>query len=288
MPLAIAASRMRERWPAVGLNSPFSQRETVACVEPAKSANSCCVKRNTSDRICDIGRVMVSETHNTHTHANKSSDHAETHLLKSKAQAHDDEMTSRELIRVMRDLMSHTGWDQTKLAANLKVTQPTVSRWFAGAEPKYSHRLAILALAKKHNVIHRAYALDEQGIPLVGYVGAGGQVVYDEAQGPFGTAEMPPVKTPPQTVALKVRGDSMSPQLENDWTVYYDTRADKPSESLTNKLCVIGLTDGRVLVKTLFPGHAKGTWDLHSKNAAPLFDQPVLWAARVTFIAPSK
>lgn len=231
---------------------------------------------------------MASDTHNTHTHDQKSSVHAEPHLQKPEPLAHDDLMTSRELLRVLRDLMSQMNWDQTKLAAKLNVSQPTVSRWFAGSEPKYNQRLNILALAKRHNVIHRAHALDEPGISIVGYVGGGGQVIFDEGQGPFGMADMPPVRVPPQTVALKVQGDSMSPQLENGWIVYYDTRMDKPSDSLTNKLCVVGLADGRVLVKTLLPGRASGTWDLHSKNAAPLFDQAVLWAARVTFIAPSK
>ncbi len=231
---------------------------------------------------------MASNTHNTHTHDPKSSEHAEPHLQSSEASAHDDEMSSRELLKVLRDLMTQEDWDQTQLAEKLRVSQPTVSRWFAGSEPKYKQRVKILALAKRHNVSHRAYALDEPGIQFVGYVGAGGQVNFSDGQGPFGMADMPPVKVPPQTVALKVQGDSMSPQLENDWIVYYDTRMDKPSESLTNRLCVVGLTDGRVLVKTLLPGRAKGTWDLHSKNAAPLFDQSVEWAARVTFIAPSK
>lgn len=234
--------------------------------------------------MCEMGRMA----HNTHTHEEPSSPNADAHLQASADSAHDDDMNGKKLIEILHKILETKEWTQGDLAAELKVSQPTVSRWFDGSEPKYRHQGRILALARRLNVVEHTYALDGEGIPFVGYVGAGGQVMFSEGQGPFGAAEMPPVKVPPQTVALKVQGDSMSPQLEDGWAVYYDTRHEKPTESLNNRLCVVGLTDGRVLVKTLLHGRSPGSWDLHSKNAAPLFDQQIEWAARVTFIAPTK
>lgn len=78
----------------------------------------------------------------------------------------------------------------------------------------------------------------------------------------------------------------MSGLLEDGWVVYYDNRRDPPDESHYNKLCIVGLVDGRVLVKKLYPGRKPGHFDLHSVNAPPLLDQPVEWAAKVTWIAP--
>jgi phage repressor protein C with HTH and peptisase S24 domain len=124
-------------------------------------------------------------------------------------------------------------------------------------------------------------------VPLVGYVGAGGTLMFQDGQGPFGEAEMPPGDIGTTVVAVKVQGDSMSGILEDGSTVYYDNRRDPPDESLFKKLCVVGLADGRVLIKRLYPGSKPGHYHLHSTNAAALLDEHVLWAARVSWIAPA-
>ena len=98
---------------------------------------------------------------------------------------------------------------------------------------------------------------------------------------------MPPSKGDETTVAVVVKGDSMAGQLEDGWVVYYDNRHIPPSERLLGRLCVVGLEDGRVLVKKLLPGRAKGLYDLYSANAGPLLDQAVAWAALVLWIAPN-
>jgi phage repressor protein C with HTH and peptisase S24 domain len=90
----------------------------------------------------------------------------------------------------------------------------------------------------------------------------------------------------PSLVAVLVRGDSMSGTLDDGWTVYYQDRRDQPDETLHAKLCIVGLTDGRVLVKKLYPGRKRGHYDLHSTNAPALMDQPVDWAAKITWIQP--
>lgn len=98
---------------------------------------------------------------------------------------------------------------------------------------------------------------------------------------------MPPKNGTETTVAVVVRGDSMAGQLEDGWIVYYDDRRAGPSEDLLGRLCVVGLNDGRVLIKKLLPGRQTGKYDLYSTNAAPMLDQQIDWAARVTWIAPA-
>jgi phage repressor protein C with HTH and peptisase S24 domain len=175
--------------------------------------------------------------------------------------------------------------DQTKLAKRLGTTQPTVSRWIDGAEPKSHHERRILQLANKLRIINHSSESAEYTVQKVGYVGAGGEVLYSEGQGPFGEAEMPPEGKTPLMVAVEVRGDSMAGLLGHGSIIYYDNRREPPTDELFGKLCVVGLADGRVLVKRLLRGR-NGLYDLYSLAAVPLLDQAVTWAARVSFIRP--
>ena len=188
--------------------------------------------------------------------------------------------------KILAQIEDVTGWKQDRLSREIKVSQPTISRWKKGAEPKTNHLRKLLGLAKKLQVVPEHATEDDFSVPIVGYVGAGGEIDYAEGQGPFGYAEMPPKNASPTLVAVIVRGDSMSGQLEDGWTVYYDKRQEPPTEALMGKLCVIGLGDGKVLVKRLLPGRLKGCYDLYSANGGPLLDQPVEWAARVAWIEP--
>jgi hypothetical protein len=78
----------------------------------------------------------------------------------------------------------------------------------------------------------------------------------------------------------------MAGQLEDGWIVYYDNRRDPPTNDMYGKLCVVGLRDGRVLIKKLLPGRQTGCFDLYSTASSPMQDQQVEWAARVSWIAP--
>jgi transcriptional regulator with XRE-family HTH domain len=191
--------------------------------------------------------------------------------------------------KILREIQRKTGENQAQLAKRFRVQQPTVSRWFSGAEPKGVARDRIMAQAARLGVITDGAAVEDDifTVPIVGFVGAGGQILHGEGQGPFGEAKMPPKGAARTTVAVVVRGDSMAGQLEDGWTVYYDSRREPPTDELYNKLCVVGLQDGRVLIKKLFPGRKPGMFDLHSTNASVMLDQPVEWAARVSWIEPA-
>jgi phage repressor protein C with HTH and peptisase S24 domain len=188
---------------------------------------------------------------------------------------------------ILGKIQEITRENHTQLARRFKVSQPTVTRWFGGSEPEGPNRDRIVNQGRKLGVIGETDFIDNSSIPIVGFVGAGGRIIYEEGQGPFGEANMPPKGASGQTVAVVVRGDSMAGQLEDGWTVYYNDRQFPPTEKLMGKLCVVGLTDGQVLVKTLYMGRKDGLYDLLSKNAAPLHDQPVKWAAKVIWIEPS-
>lgn len=187
---------------------------------------------------------------------------------------------------LVRAIKAQTEENQAELAARFGVSQPTVSRWLKGNPPELHHAKIIDRVARDLRVGNRKSAGNMTTVPVVGYVGAGGTIAFEEGQGPFGEADMPPKRGSATMVAVTVKGDSMSGMLEDGWTVYYDNRRDPPDETLHGKLCIVGLRDGRVLIKTLYPGRKRDHYDLHSTNAPALLDQLVDWAARINWIAP--
>ena len=172
---------------------------------------------------------------------------------------------------ILQEIQDKTGWDQAELGEKLGVTQASVSRWYKGSTPKSQHEKGINRLAQKLQII-KDTSITRYSIPVVGYIGAGGGVIYAEGQGPFGEAKMPPKGVSPSMVAVEVRGDSMAPLIDEGATIYYDNRSEPPTDALFGRLCVVGLTDGRILIKRLLPGRKPGLFDLYSLAAVPLVD----------------
>lgn len=125
-------------------------------------------------------------------------------------------------------------------------------------------------------------------VPLIGFVGAGGEAIFSNGQGPFGDVDAPPRFTH-KTVAVEVRGDSMPGVAENGWILYYDDVREPVDESLVGRKApvVVGLDNGRVLVKRLRAGTKPGYYLLLSTGTEdPIVDARVTWAARITWIKP--
>lgn len=138
-------------------------------------------------------------------------------------------------------------------------------------------------LAAFHGV-PMAWFFQPDSVPIVGYVRAGTEeILYETGQGPFGAAPTPPLASD-STVAVVVSGGSMAGRAEDGDLVYFDKREDQPTEAMIGRLCVIGLPDGRVVVKKLH--RTNGHWLLISTSADPLIVESVSWAAPVIWIKP--
>jgi len=118
-------------------------------------------------------------------------------------------------------------------------------------------------------------------VQVVGIVGAG-QYIEAIFNG-VDTVEAPP-ETDETTVAVIVRGDSMLPFLEDGSVIYYSKQL--PPGEMVNRRCVVQLTDGRAMVKTLRVGSKPGRWILTSLNAGDLVDVEIEWAAKIDWIKP--
>lgn len=144
------------------------------------------------------------------------------------------------------------------------------------------NRLATALGVRPHDILASS---DHRVVPLVGYIGAGAEVlsIDDHAKGGgLEEVEAPPLSGP-STVAVRVRGH-MYPAYSDGDTLYYDRRDDGDLRHLIGRECVVKLADGRCFIKILQLGTQPGLWTLLSTNAPPMLDQSVEGAARVKWV----
>jgi phage repressor protein C with HTH and peptisase S24 domain len=122
-------------------------------------------------------------------------------------------------------------------------------------------------------------------VPVAGYVGAGAEAhFYAVAQGDLDEVDAPEGSTQ-QTVAVEIRGDSLGTFFDR-WLVFYDDVRRPVTPDFVGKLCVVGLDDGRVLIKKLQRSRVHGLFNLVSQNDPPIIDATIEWAARVKSMMP--
>lgn len=120
---------------------------------------------------------------------------------------------------------------------------------------------------------------------VVGYVGAGDAAhFYSSNQGDIDEVPMPEGGRP-ETVAVRIVGQCLGPLFDQALAFYDDVR--RPvTPDLIGRLCVVGLEDGRVLIKKLRRGKAEGLFTLISQTEDPIRDVAIEWAARVIDVRP--
>ena len=120
-------------------------------------------------------------------------------------------------------------------------------------------------------------------IRVVGYVGAGAEAhLYAVAQGDLDEVDPPPGLTE-DTVAVEIRGDSLG-AFFNRWLVFYDDVRRPVTPDLIGELCIVGLEDGRILIKQIQRSKTEGLFNLISSTEKPIADVAIEWAARVNSI----
>ncbi len=182
--------------------------------------------------------------------------------------------------------------NQEQFAEKLGTTQSTVARWESGSKPRGDmlHAIAVLG----HTSLDRLLDLDDNpatngDISVVGYVGAGATVYpFDDYPhgGGMDTVERPPF-VQGKAVAVEVRGDSLFPVAENGWRLVYTGEQALIEDEIINRLCVVQVTDGPLLVKKVARGSQPGHFHLISTNAPVIEDVRIDWAAQVKAIIPA-
>lgn len=198
--------------------------------------------------------------------------------------------------KLLRAMLEATKDTQTGLAKRLgkRFSQPQISRWLAGAEPEVPNYERIVTVAQTLGVLTDMRSEDvaadlatppePRRVKLKGYVGAGSQAHfyavadedYEEVLAPPGSSD--------QTVAVEIKGTSMGKALES-WLVFYDDVRAPVSPEQVNQLCVVGLSDDRILIKRIERNrNGKAGYRLISNNPdePPIEGANIEWAALVT------
>lgn len=76
----------------------------------------------------------------------------------------------------------------------------------------------------------------------------------------------------------------MLPMFQEGWVIYWSRHL--PAKEMINKLAVVQLANGQILVKTVKKGTTEGYFTLTSTNALDMEDQLVEWAAPIDWIKP--
>ena len=123
-------------------------------------------------------------------------------------------------------------------------------------------------------------------VPVLGYVGAGGTAHFYDVPPSHLDEITPPIGIAENAAAVEIRGDSLGPFF-NRWYVFYDDVRRQVTPDLIGQLCVVGLADGRILIKQIQRGASEGLYTLYSATEKPIPDVPIEWAARVNVISRS-
>jgi repressor LexA len=191
--------------------------------------------------------------------------------------------------QVLYEILKVRGWTQEQLAERLGTTQATVSRWLKGAEPRGSKLEEIRLLARESGLLDDAPA-ERQVIPIMGYVGAGGDVEPDFEQVPddgLDQVELPyVVGIVGDPVGFAVRGESMQPKYSAGEIVIVEREQPWSIDSMIGDYAVVLTYEGRRFIKKIMPGAEPHTYDLVSVNGPTIESVRLRWASPVRLVIP--
>ena len=122
---------------------------------------------------------------------------------------------------------------------------------------------------------------------VVGLVGLGEHVEMLTASptSPLEEIELPFGFNLENAAALLCRGHSMTPRINDGEIVIYQRDSQTP-EQLIGQDAVVGLEDGRVMIKTIRKGSAPNIWRLTSHNFPEIEDVKIEWCGELLAIIP--
>jgi hypothetical protein len=125
----------------------------------------------------------------------------------------------------------------------------------------------------------------EASVPLVGYIGAGAEIMPEfEQVPPEGLDQIHvPFPLPGDMIAFEVRGDSMLPVYKDGHVVIVYRDQKKPVTSFYGEDAAVRTTDGRRFLKTIMKGSPV---TLMSFNAAPIENIALDWIGEIFAVMP--
>lgn len=175
----------------------------------------------------------------------------------------------------------------TRAAQALGVPEPTYlahengSRGYTRVASRYADRFKVTV-----DWLTRGKGRGPQLVPVVGYVGAGAEMLpFDDSPVGGGLERVEAPVGEEGCVAVVIRGESMHP-LKEGWLIFYRRDAEGVESDCIGELCVVKISDGATMLKTVQRDPAPGLWRLESWNAPTREGVRLEWASRVLEIRP--
>jgi SOS-response transcriptional repressor LexA len=170
----------------------------------------------------------------------------------------------------------HRGWRNSRLLCET----PHMAEVFdmAAVRAAIERKLVARKLKKRTASVRAVF--------LVGKIGAGGAILFEEYDEPREVPRPPAASGP--LVALEVQGDSMLPRYDEGDIIYIRRDHQGVLPEYLGHHCAIHLADGGTFLKILEEGTEPGRYTLRSHNAADMRNVEVVWAAPVLFVMPKR
>ncbi len=184
---------------------------------------------------------------------------------------------------MLKSLREERGWTHERAAEAMGVSRSQFIKLERGERRLNADYIGLAA--KAFGVAPSRILADEDKltIPIVGRVGAtpDGAVLQANGDGHLGELEVPAGATGDEA-ALEVDGYSMGIYAPDGSVILYHDRRDPPTEDMLGEVCVVGLPDGRVLMKRLLRGSQRGLFE--SIVGETIRDQQIEWAGVVSIV----
>jgi repressor LexA len=187
----------------------------------------------------------------------------------------------------LKSLREERGWTHEKAAEEMGVSRSQFIKLERG-----ERRMTIdyVNQAAKAFGIRAADVIDdpeENVVPLMGYIGAGSEILPEFEQiPPEGLDQIHvPFPLPDDMIALEVRGDSMLPVYKDGHVVIVYAEQKRPLSAFYGEEAAVRTSDGRRFLKTIMKG-SNGHVTLTSFNAAPIENVGLEWIGEIFAAIP--
>lgn len=119
-------------------------------------------------------------------------------------------------------------------------------------------------------------------VPVLGRIGAGGSILFEESDEPE-LVDRPPGASG-RLMALRVTGDSMMPVYRDGDIIYVNRDHEGVLPDYLGEECAVHTIDGGTFLKVLTIGGQSNRYTLRSFNAVDMENVEVLWASPVLFV----
>lgn len=195
----------------------------------------------------------------------------------------DEQLTLETIRTALRKAMTKKGAKATTLSLQIGTNRTLVKDLLEKTDDVRLSTLTKLASALE---ISLQELVATPPVPVVGYIGAGGTVIFED----LGNEET--VLRPPgisgSLIALMVRGSSMLPKYKDGDIIYIQRGHDGILPDYVGEDCAVRLNGGETYIKQVIHGNQAGRFTLLSLNADPIENVEIEWATPVLFIMPAR